>query len=191
MKEKKARVEDALHATRAAVEEGIVPGGGVSFIRSKAAIERNKSWKSVFGKKNDVTAEDVGHVSYDFAAGMEVVRRAIQVPLMTIADNAGAKGTVVVSRVAEGDEKIGASFGFNALTEQYGDMIKMGVMTPAKVDLSAMQNAASVATILLTADCIITEKPGEDGDAGGGMPGGMDPMGGMGGGMPGMGGMGF
>ncbi|MEQ9616416.1 MAG: chaperonin GroEL [Phycisphaerales bacterium] len=195
LKEKKARVEDALHATRAAVAEGIVPGGGVSYIRATAAIERNKDWKAVFGKKTEVTAEDVGHASYDFASGMEVVRRAIRVPLQTIATNAGARGTVVVSRVSEGDEKIGDAYGYNALTDTYGDMIKMGVLTPAKVDLSALQNAASVATILLTADCIITEKPGDDDDAGGMPGGGMDPMGGMGGmggmGMPGMGGMGF
>ena len=205
LKEKKARVEDALHATRAAVAEGIVPGGGVSFIRALRAIEKNKSWKGVFGKKEEVSPDEIGHVTFDYAAGMEIVRRAMMVPLQTIADNAGEKGTVIVSRVAEGDEKIGDSYGFNALTLEYGDMLKMGVLTPAKVDRSALQNASSVATILLTADCLITEKPqdknaaagapdmGGMGGGMGGMGGGMPGMGGMGGmgGMPGMGGMGF
>jgi len=195
LKEKKARVEDALHATRAAVAEGIVPGGGVSFIRARAVIEKNKEWKAVFGKSEEVTADEIGHAKFDYAAGMEVVRRALEVPLRTIADNAGAKGTVVVSKVAQGDAKIGASFGFNALTLEYGDLLKQGVLTPAKVDRSALQNASSVATILLTADCIITEKKepkGHDHDHGHGGGGGMPGMGGMGGmGMGGMGGMGF
>ncbi|TVQ30343.1 MAG: chaperonin GroEL [Phycisphaeraceae bacterium] len=182
LKERKARVEDALHATRAAVEEGVVPGGGVSFVRAMKAIESFKEWKAVFGKREDVHADEIGHAKYDYAAGLEVVRRSLALPLRTIADNAGEKGGVVVSRVAENTS---ASFGFNALTLQYGDMIKDGVITPAKVDTSALQNAASVATILLTADCIITEKPGEDGGPGGGPD--MDAMGGMGG----MGGMGF
>ncbi|MCA9292845.1 MAG: chaperonin GroEL [Phycisphaerales bacterium] len=197
LKEKKARVEDALHATRAAIAEGIVPGGGVSFVRAIDAIEKNTQWKSVFGKATEVTSEDVGQVAYDFAAGIEVVRRAMTVPTQTIADNAGAKGRVVVAKVREGDAKVGAGFGFNALTLEYGDLIKMGVLTPAKVDRSALQNAASVATVLLTADCLITEKPKAKDDHaghdhGGGMGGGMG-MGGMGGmgGMPGMGGMGF
>ncbi|MBX3353160.1 MAG: chaperonin GroEL [Phycisphaeraceae bacterium] len=189
LKEKKARVEDALHATRAAVAEGIVPGGGTSFVRARAAIENNKDWKSVYGKKNEVTAEDIGHAKFDYAAGMEVVRRALSVPLHTIADNAGEKGSVVVSKVSE---NAAANFGFNALTLKYGDLIKDGVITPAKVDRSALQNASSVATLLLTADCIITDKP-QDKDAapaGGGHDHGMGGMGGMGG-MPGMGGMGF
>ncbi|MCB9843092.1 MAG: chaperonin GroEL [Phycisphaeraceae bacterium] len=190
MKEKKARIEDALHATRAALTEGIVPGGGTSFIRARAAIEKNAQWKAVFAKKNEVTAEDIGHAKYDFAAGMEIVRRAIGVPCATIADNAGAKGTVVVSKISENTTP---GFGFNALTLEYGDLIKMGVLTPAKVDRCALQNASSVATVLLTADCIITEKPQpkDAAPAGAGM-GGMGGMGGgMGGmGMPGMGGMG-
>ena len=189
LKEKKARVEDALHATRAAVAEGIVPGGGVSFIRARAAIEKNKTWKSVYGKKGDVTLEDVGHAVWDEAAGLEIVRRALSVPLATIAENAGAKGEVVVERVAEAT----GSSGFNALTLEYTDLIADGVITPSRVDKSALQAAASVATILLAADCLVTEKPSDDDE--GGMPGGgMDPMGGMGGmggGMPGMGGMGF
>jgi chaperonin GroEL len=103
LKEKKARVEDALHATRAAVAEGIVPGGGVSFVRARRAVEALKEWKAVFGKDLGATPEDVGHTKFDFAAGMELVRRALSVPLQTIAENAGAKGTVVVSKVAEGD----------------------------------------------------------------------------------------
>ena len=194
LKEKKARVEDALHATRAAVQDGIVPGGGVSFIRARQAIAATREWKTVFGK-GDVTSDEVGHVKYDFAAGMNVVYNALRVPLQTIAENAGAKGSVVVAKVAESDSP---TFGYNALTDTYEDLVKAGVITPAKVDLSALQNAASVATVLLAADCIITENPekdaggGHDHDHGGGMGGmgGMPGMGGMGG-MPGMGGMGF
>ncbi len=193
LKEKKARVEDALHATRAAVAEGIVAGGGTSFVRARASIESSKEWKSVYGKKNDVTADEIGHAKFDYAAGMEVVRRALSVPLQTIADNAGEKGTVVVAKVSESNS---TNFGFNALTLKYGDLLKDGVITPAKVDRSALQNAASVATLLLTADCVITDKPGEaepGPGAGGPDMGGMGGMGGgMGGmGMPGMGGMGF
>ena len=194
LKEKKARVEDALHATRAAIAEGVVPGGGVSFLHAQAAIMKNKDWKAVYGKKNEVTSEEVGVSVYDLASGMEVVRRALQVPLETIATNAGAKGSVVVAKVREGQEAGNGTFGFNALTLEFGDMIEMGVLTPAKVDRSALQNASSVATILLTADCLITEKPSKD-DHDHGHGGGMPDMGGMGmggmGGMPGMGGMGF
>ena len=201
LKEKKARVEDALHATRAAVEEGIVPGGGVSFIRARAAIEKVREYKAVFGKATEVTADDIGHAKYDYASGLRVVHAALAVPLQTIADNAGAKGTVVVARVEEHEGD--ASFGYNAFSGEYGDLIADGVITPAKVDRSALQNAASVATVLLAADCIITEIPeAEPAGAGaggdpmggmGGMGGGMPGMGGMGGmgGMPGMGGMGF
>ena len=191
LKEKKARIEDALHATRAAQAEGIVPGGGVSFIRARRAIEKASEWKSVFGKKDEVTAEDVGHAKYDTAAGMQVVYAALAVPCRTIADNAGEKGTVVVSKVAAEDDP---SFGFNALTLEFGDMLKQGVITPAKVDRSALHNAASVATVLLTAACVITDKPepkdahGHDHGHGGG-GGGMGGMGGMG--MGGMGGMDF
>ncbi|MEL7472856.1 MAG: chaperonin GroEL, partial [Planctomycetota bacterium] len=198
LKEKKARIEDALHATRAAQEEGVVPGGGVSFVRARAAIEKLKEFKAVYGKAKELTAEDVGQAKYDVAAGMDVVFKALGVPLRTIADNAGAKGTVVVAKVEEANSD---TDGYNALTDTYEDLIKAGVITPAKVDRSALQNASSVATVLLAADCVITEKP-EDKDAepagAGGMPGGMGGMGGgmggmpgMGGGMPGMGGMGF
>jgi chaperonin GroEL len=192
LKEKKARVEDALHATRAAVADGIVPGGGVSFVRAARAIESTREWKSVFGKGSDATAEEFGHAKFDYAAGLELVRRALTVPLETIASNAGAKGRVVVSKVAEGDSKIGQAFGFNALTLEYGDLLKQGVLTPAKVDRTALQNAASVATVLLTADCVVTEKPQEKDDHAGHAHGGGGMGGGMGGmGMGGMGGMGF
>ncbi|HWB20229.1 MAG TPA: chaperonin GroEL [Phycisphaerales bacterium] len=171
LKEKKARVEDALHATRAAVAEGIVPGGGVSFIRALAALQKSRK-----GLKGDE------------AAGFDVIAEAIKLPLQTIADNAGEKGTVVVSKVLEMD----GNKGFNALTLEYGDLIKDGVITPAKVDRTALQNAASVAGLLLTTDCIVTDAPKDKDDEAGhghGAPG-MGGMGGMGGGMPGMGGMG-
>jgi chaperonin GroEL len=158
-------------------------------VRARAAIESNKDWKSVYGKKNEVTAEDVGHAKFDYAAGMEVVRRALSVPLQTIADNAGEKGTVVVAKVSESTV---ANFGFNALSLKYGDLLKDGVITPAKVDRTALVNASSVATLLLTADCIITDKPVEkDAGGAGGHDHGMGGMGGGMGGMPGMGGMGF
>ena len=181
LKEKKARVEDALHATRAAVAEGIVPGGGVSFVRGRAAIEKVKEWKAVFGKSKEVTSDDVGAVKYDFAAGLDVVYRALQVPLRTLAENAGARGSVVVSKVAQAEDD---NFGYNALTDTFEDLMKAGVITPAKVDRSALQNAASVAYVLLAADCIVTEKKEKE-PAGAGAPGGMP------GGMGGMGGMGF
>ena len=195
LKEKKARVEDALHATRAAVEEGVVPGGATSFIRARTAIEGNKQWKAIFGKADEVSAEDVGHAKYDVAAGLNVVYRALTVPLRTIADNAGEKGSVVVAKVEDAE----GSNGFNALAGEFQDLIKSGVITPAKVDRLALTNAASVATVLLAADCVITSMP-EEAEAAPAGAGGMDPMGGMGGmggmpgmggGMPGMGGMGF
>jgi len=195
LKEKKARVEDALHAVRAAVEDGVVAGGGTSYIRARKAIQSKRDWKSVFGKRDDVHADDIGRVKYDLAAGYETVRKALSVPLFTIAQNAGERGAVIVSKVEESDD---ANFGFNALSLAFGDLIKDGVITPAKVDISALQNAASVASVLLTADVLITESPSDDEPAGapgmdpmGGMGGGMGGMGGMGGGMPGMGGMGF
>ncbi len=174
LKQKKAMVEDALHATRAALSEGIVPGGGVSFLRSLGALEATR--KSARG---------------DEKFGVDIIANALSIPLRTLADNAGEKGTVVVSKVLDGK----GAFGYNALTDEYGDLIKMGVLTPARVDRTAIQNAASVSCLLLTTDCIIAEKPDEAGaeaPGGGGMPGmdGMGGMGGMGGGMPGMGGMG-
>ncbi|RMH29837.1 MAG: chaperonin GroEL [Planctomycetota bacterium] len=177
LKEKKARVEDALHATRAAVAEGIVPGGGVSFIRARLAIAKNKEWAAVFGKDTEVTASDIGQVKYDFAAGINVVYKALGVPTATIADNAGAKGSVVVAKVENADSD---TFGYNALTDTYEDLIKAGVITPAKVDRSALQNAGSVAAVLLAADCIVTEKPEKKEAAPAGGPGGMGGMGGMG-----------
>ncbi|MFI4862099.1 MAG: chaperonin GroEL [Phycisphaerales bacterium JB063] len=173
LKEKKARVEDALHATRAAVQEGIVPGGGVSFIRAATKVAKLK-------------------LDGDAQAGVEVIRKALHVPLQTIADNAGEHGSVVVAKVASAK----GSNGFDALNLEYADLIERGIITPAKVDRTALQNAASVATILLTCDCIITDAPQDEPEGGhdhhdhgmGGMGGGMPGMGGMGGmgGMPGM-----
>jgi len=173
LKEKKARVEDALHATRAAVEEGIVPGGGVSFIRAIASL---KNVKAIGG---------------DEKAGIDIVRHALEVPLQTIADNAGERGSVIVRKV----EAKNGSFGFDALKLEYGDLVEKGIITPTKVDRTALENAASVAALLLTCDCVISEAPSDDEEAGpggppgGGMGGGMPP--GMGGGMPGMGGGGM
>jgi chaperonin GroEL len=138
LKEKKSRVEDALHATRAAVAEGVVPGGGVSFVRSIAAV-----------KKARATVEG------DEAFGFDAIIEALAVPLRVIAENAGEKGTVVVSKVLS----MSGHDGFNALTRTYGDLIKDGVITPAKVDRTALQNAASVAGLLLSADCVVTEAP--------------------------------
>ncbi len=160
LKEKKARVEDALHATRAAVAEGIVPGGGVSFIRAMKALDKVR--KNLQG---------------DEVFGVDVIRDALVVPLRTIADNAGEKGSVVVAKVME----MSGPNGFNALTLSYGDLIKDGVITPAKVDRTALQNAASVAGLLLTTDCIVTEAPKDKDDHAG------HDHAGMGGGMPGMG----
>ncbi len=180
LKEKKARIEDALHATRAAVAEGIVPGGGVSFVRARSAIEKLREWKSVFGRDQELSQEEAGRAKYDLAAGMHIVWKALGVPAATIATNAGAKGGVVVSRIADSDDP---AFGYNALTGEFMNLIEAGVITPAKVDRSALQNAASVATVLLAADCVVTSKPEKEEPAGQGH----DDMGGMGG----MGGMGF
>ena len=173
LKERKARVEDALHATRAAVQEGIVPGGGVSFIRAATQVAKLK-------------------LEGDAQAGVDVVRKALHVPLQTIADNAGEHGSVIVAKVAAAK----GSNGFDALKLEFADLIERGIITPAKVDRTALQNAASVATILLTCDCIITDAPQDEPEGGhdhhdhgmGGMGGGMPGMGGMGGmgGMPGM-----
>ncbi|MBC8341251.1 MAG: chaperonin GroEL [Proteobacteria bacterium] len=159
MKEKKARVEDALHATRAAVEEGIVPGGGVALIRAQAALD-----------KLDVEGEQ--------KAGVSIVRKAIEAPLRYIAENAGVEGSIVVDKV----KGLKGAHGFNARTEVYEDLIKAGVIDPTKVVRTSLQNAASVAGLLLTTEAMIADTPEEGG--GGGMGGGMP--GGMGGGMPGM-----
>ncbi len=158
MKEKKARVEDALHATRAAVEEGIVAGGGVALIRARAAIAKVKG------------------ENLDQDAGVKIVLRAVEEPLRQIVQNAGAEPSVVVSNVADGK----GNYGYNAANETYGDMVEMGVLDPTKVTRSALQNAASVAGLMLTTDCMIAELPKEDGPAmGGGDMGGMGGMGGM------------
>jgi chaperonin GroEL len=164
MKEKKARIEDALHATRAAVEEGIVPGGGVSYLRAIDSIE--KLAKSLEG---------------DEKLGAQIVARALAVPTQTIADNAGVKGSVVVQKVREGK----GAFGYDALKLEYADLLQRGILTPAKVDRIALENASSVATLLLTADCIITEAPKDPEEGGGGDH--HHDHGGMGGGMGGMG----
>jgi chaperonin GroEL len=146
MKEKKARVEDALHATRAAVEEGIVPGGGVALIRAQAVLETLKL--------ND-----------EQRFGVNIVRRAIEEPLRQIAANAGEEGSIVVQKVREGKD----SFGYNAATNEYGDLLAMGVIDPAKVVRSALQNAASVASLMLTTEALIAERPkDEKASAGGG-----------------------
>jgi chaperonin GroEL len=163
MKEKKARVEDALHATRAAVEEGIVPGGGVALIRALAALEKLK-------------------FDDDRRFGVNIVRRAIEEPLRQIAANAGVDGSIVIDKVKNGT----GAFGFNAATEQYEDLVKAGVIDPTKVVRAALQNAASVASLMLTTEALIAEKPKKKEEAapgGGGMGGGgMGGMGGMGGG---------
>jgi chaperonin GroEL len=134
MKEKKARVEDALHATRAAVEEGIVPGGGVALIRAQAALD---------------TLQLDGEQRF----GMQIIRRAIEEPMRQIAENAGVEGSIVVSRVKAG---VG-DFGYNAATGEYGNLLGMGVIDPAKVVRAALQNAASVASLMLTTECLIAE----------------------------------
>src|SRR5436189_1241479 len=158
MKEKKARVEDALHATRAAVEEGIVAGGGVAFIRAKQALE---------GKlKGD---------NHDQEAGIKIVMKALEEPLRIIVDNAGAEPSVVLNKVLENK----GNFGFNAQTEQFGDMVEMGVIDPTKVARTALQNAASVAGLMLTTDAMVAELVEEK--KGGHAHGGMGDMGGMGG----------
>jgi len=158
MKEKKARVEDALHATRAAVEEGVVAGGGVALLRAQSALDGLES----------------GLREQDERAGVSIVRRAIEEPLRWIAANAGLEGAVVVQKVKEGR----GSFGFNAATEKYEDLVSAGVIDPTKVVRAALQNAASVASLLLTADAPIAAKPEEKGAHAHG--GGMPDMGGMG-----------
>jgi chaperonin GroEL len=161
MKEKKARVEDSLHATRAAVEEGVVPGGGVTLIRSISVLEN---------LKGDNADQNIG---------IQIVRRSLEEPLRIIAQNGGWEGSVVVNKVKEGT----GAFGFNARTGEYEDLIKAGVIDPAKVTKTALKNAASIAGLLLTTECLIAEKKEAKSGAGGGMGGG---MGGMGGGMGGM-----
>jgi chaperonin GroEL len=172
MKERKDLIDDALSATRAAVEEGVVPGGGVALLRCAKALDKLK-------------------LEGDEALGVQLVRGVLEMPLRTIAENAGLEGTVVANNVRKSKDP---NYGYDALNDEYGDMFELGVVDPAKVVRSALQNALSVAALLMTTDCMIVEEPKEKEDHhddhhhdGGGMGG----MGGMGGGMGGMGGMGF
>tara|TARA_B100001939_G_scaffold204499_1_gene175897 strand:+ start:481 stop:2127 length:1647 start_codon:yes stop_codon:yes gene_type:complete len=159
VKERKDRVDDALNATRAAVQEGVVVGGGVALVQAGKALANMKGANS------------------DQDAGIEIVRRAIEAPLRQIAENAGVDGAVVAGKVRESNDK---SFGFNAQTEEYGDLFKFGVIDPAKVVRTALEDAASVAGLLITTEAMVADKPAKEG-AGGGMPdmGGMGGMGGM------------
>ena len=151
MKEKKARVEDALHATHAAVEEGVLPGGGVALLRARARLG---------GLRGENTDQD---------AGIRLVLRALEEPLRQIAANAGEEPSVVVNRVQEAE----GSFGYNALTGEYGDLVRMGILDPCKVTRTALQNAASIAGLALTTDCMIAQVP----EPAGLPPGGMGAMG--------------
>ncbi len=158
MKEKKARVEDALHATRAAVEEGVVPGGGVALVRALQAL------KNLKGDNDDQTA------------GIAILRRAMETPLRQIVANAGEESSVVLSKVAEGK----GNFGYNAASGEFGDMIALGILDPTKVTRTALQNAASIAGLMITTGAMVAEIPKKEGSAGGaGDMGGMGGMGGM------------
>jgi chaperonin GroEL len=152
MKEKKARVEDALHATKAAVEEGIVPGGGVAFIRAQASLKALKLEES------------------EEQIGVDIVRRALEEPLRMIAQNAGAEGSIVVEKVRASKDK---NFGYNALTDTYEDLVASGVIDPTKVTRTALQNAASIAGLLLTTEATIVEKKEDKPTAAGPGMGGM------------------
>jgi chaperonin GroEL len=156
MKQKKARVEDALHATRAAIEEGVVAGGGVALIRAQKALDGLEE-----------------ALPDDQRAGVAIVRRSVEEPLRWIAQNAGVDGSIVVDKVKNGK----GAFGFNAATEQYQDLVQAGVIDPTKVVRYALQNAASVASLMLTTEAMVADKPEKK--KGGGMPGGMGGMGGM------------
>ena len=157
MKEKKARVEDALHATRAAVEEGVVPGGGVAMIRARASLDK-------------LTGDNP-----DQDQGIQIARNAMQEPLKQIVSNAGLEGSVILAKVEEGKD----SFGYNAASSEYGDMLKMGILDPTKVTRSALQNAASIAGLMITTECMVTELAKEDDNAPAAPA--MPDMGGMGG----------
>jgi chaperonin GroEL len=159
MKEKKARVEDALHATRAAVEEGVVPGGGVAYIRAKQALDGKLKGEN-----------------HDQEAGIKIVMRALEEPLRIIVDNAGDEPSVVLNKILENK----GNYGFNAQTEEYGDLVQMGVIDPTKVSRTALQNASSVAGLMLTTDAMVAELV-EDKKGSGHSHGGMPDMGGMGG----------
>jgi len=158
VKERKDRVDDALNATRAAVQEGVVVGGGVALVQGGKALE------GLTGANNDQNV------------GISIVRKALEAPLRQIAENAGVDGSVVAGKIRESDDK---AFGFNAQTEEYGDMFKFGVIDPAKVVRTALQDAASIAGLLITTEAMVADKPQKDGGAGAG--GGMPDMGGMGG----------
>jgi len=160
VKERKDRVDDALNATRAAVQEGIVVGGGV------ALVQAAKKLAKLEGANNDQTI------------GINIVRKALEAPLRQIAENSGVDGSVVAGKIRESDD---ATFGFNAQTEEYGDLFKFGVIDPAKVVRTALQDAASIAGLLITTEAMVADKPSKEGAAGGGMPdmGGMGGMGGM------------
>jgi len=160
VKERKDRVDDALNATRAAVQEGVVVGGGVALVQAAKALA-------------NVTGENS-----DQEAGVGIVRRALEAPLRQIAENAGVDGAVVAGKVRESDDN---SFGFNAQTEEYGDLFGFGVIDPAKVTRTALEDAASIAGLLITTEAMVAERPAPAGAAGGGMPdmGGMGGMGGM------------
>ncbi|MFT7669677.1 MAG: chaperonin GroEL [Planctomycetota bacterium] len=170
VKERKALIEDALHATRAAVAEGILPGGGVALLRARSVLNKLRKGQDE-----------------DYVMGIDMLEKALTRPIGQIAENAGHDGAVVAHRT-ESDKN--PNYGFNALTGEYGDMFKMGIVDPAKVTKAALSNAVSVAALLLTTDALIVAKPEPAGPAGGGMGemDGMDGMGGMGGGMGGMGG---
>src|SRR6266446_4325264 len=157
MKEKKARVEDALHATRAAVEEGIVPGGGVALVRSQKALKTLKLTEA------------------DEQIGVDIVRRSLEEPMRIIVQNAGGEGSIVVEKIRQSKE---VNYGYNALTDEYEDLVVAGVIDPTKVTRTALQNAASIASLLLTTEAIIVEKkePAGSGAQGGGAPGGMGGM---------------
>ena len=160
VKERKDRVDDALNATRAAVQEGIVVGGGVALIQAGKVLE------------------DLKGANPDQDVGITIVRKALESPLRQIAENSGVDGSVVAGKIRESNDK---TYGFNAQTEEYGDMFKFGVIDPAKVVRTALQDAASVAGLLITTEAMVADKPSKDGGAGGGMPdmGGMGGMGGM------------
>jgi len=157
MKEKKDRVDDALHATRAAVEEGVVPGGGVAFVRAISSLDK---------LKGDNSDQDVG---------ISICRRALEEPLRQIVSNGGGEASVVLNEVLKGK----GNFGYNAATEEYGDMLKMGILDPTKVSRAALQHAASISGLMITTEAMVTDMPQDSAPA-------MPDMGGMGGGMPGM-----
>jgi chaperonin GroEL len=157
MKEKKDRVDDALHATRAAVEEGIVAGGGVALIRALDALN------------------NIDVYNADEQTGVSIIKTALEAPLRTIVSNAGGEGSVVVQAIREGK----ADYGYNARDNRYENMFAAGIIDPTKVTRLALENAASIAGLLLTTECVVSEDAEEEKGAGAGMPGGMGGMGGM------------